>query len=67
MSTATAVVTVLAAIPVVAAEAASEVTLATPPPIVVVEEGRETRLPASPAEGLHGSPSLSELEVSGGM
>jgi len=50
----------------VAAEAASEVTLMAPPPPAVVEEEREIELPASPGGGLHGSPSQSKLEVSGG-
>ena len=47
-------------------EAGSEVTLAIPPAPATVEERRETRLPASPGGGTHGSPSWSELEVSGG-
>ena len=41
-------------------------TLATPPPTVMVEERRETRLPASPVGGTHGSPSWSELLRLGG-
>ena len=56
-STAAAAEMVLVAIPVVTAEAMSEVTLAAPPPLVVVEEERETRLPASPSGGPRGSPS----------
>ena len=64
-STATAVAVVLGAIPVVMAEAVSEVSLAAPRPLAAVEEERETRLSASPGEGPHGSPSQSELEVSG--
>jgi len=44
----------------------SEVTLAIPPPIAMVEERRETRLPASPGGGAHGFSSWSELEGSGG-
>ena len=42
------------------AEVASEVTLAALPPSIVVEEERETELPASPDGGLHGSPSWSK-------
>ena len=65
-STAAAAVAVMAAIPVVTSEVGSEVTLVIPPPIAAVEERRETRLPASPDVGTHGSPSWSELEGSGG-
>ena len=65
-STVAAVATVLAAIPVVTAEAASEVTLVAPPPPAAAEEERETGLPASPGGGPHGSPSRSKLEVPGG-
>jgi len=54
-------------IPVVMVETELEVTLATPPTPVAAEEGKETELPASPDGGPHGSPSQSELEVSGGM
>ena len=54
---------VLVAIPVVMAEAASKVTLVAPCPPAVAEEERETRLPASPGGGPHGSPSRLELEV----
>ena len=53
-SMAAAAVTVLAAIPVVMAEVALEVTLATPPPLAMVEEERETRFPSSPGGGLQG-------------
>ena len=45
-STAVAVAMVLAAIPVVSAETASEVSLAAPPPPAAAEEERETELPA---------------------
>ena len=62
----TAGATVLAAIPVVTVEAALEVSLAAPPPPAMTEEERETRLPASPGRGLHGSPSQSALVVLGG-
>ena len=61
-----AAVVVMAVIPVVMVEVGSEVTLMIPPAPVAVEERRETALPASPGEGTHGSPSWSELEVSGG-
>ena len=47
-------------------EVGSEVTLAIPPPTAMEEERRETRLPASPGGGAHGSPSWSELEGSAG-
>ena len=57
---------VLAAIPVVMAEAVLEVSLVAPSPPATIEEERETRLPASPGGGLCGSPSQSALEVSGG-
>ena len=57
---------VMAVIPVVMVEVGLEVTLAIPSPIAMAEERRETRLPASPGGGTHGSPSWSELEVSGG-
>ena len=40
--------------------------LAAPPPSTVVEEERETKLPALPGGGLHGSPSWSELKALGG-
>jgi hypothetical protein len=50
----------------VMAEVGSEVTLAIPPPTAVVEERRETKLPASPSGGTLGSPSWSLLEGSGG-
>ena len=62
---ATAAATVLAVIQVVMTEATSEVSLVAPSPSAVVEEERETRLPALPGEGSHGSPSLFELEVLG--
>ena len=65
-STAAAVVTVLAAIPVVMVDATSEVTLVAPAPLATVEEERETGLPASPGGGLRGSPSRLALEVPGG-
>ena len=55
--------TVLVVILVVMAEALSEVSLAAPPPPATVEEERETVLPTVPGEGLHGSPSQSELKV----
>ena len=54
---------VLAAIPVVMVEAALEVSLVAPSPPATTEEERETRLPASPGRGPHGSPSRSEPEV----
>ena len=57
---------VSAAIPVAMAKAGSEVSLVIPPAPAMVEEGRETRLPASPGGGMHGSPSWSELSGSGG-
>ena len=47
-------------------EVGSKVTLVIPPPTVTVEERRETRLPALPGGGTHGSPSWSELEGSRG-
>ena len=64
-STAAAMATVLVGIPVVMAEATLEVSLAALPPPAAAEEERETRLPASPGVGLHGSPSRSKLEVPG--
>jgi hypothetical protein len=60
------VVAVLVVILVVTTEVGLEVTLATPPLNVMVEERRETGLPASPGGGKNGSPSWSKLEVSGG-
>jgi len=63
---AAAAATVMAAIPVATAGVGLEVTLAVPPPTAMVEERRETGLPASPGGGTHGSPSWSELEGSGG-
>ena len=48
------------------AEAKSMVTLDIPPAPAMVEERRETRLPASPDKETQGSPSWSELEVSVG-
>jgi len=63
MSTAAAV---MVAVPMVTAEARSEVTLVVPPPTVAEEMRRETRLPASPSGGVHGSPAWSELEGSRG-
>ena len=57
---------VLAVIPVVMAEAGSEVTLVIPPAPATAEEGRETGLPTSPGRGTHDSPSWLELEASGG-
>jgi len=65
-STAAAATTVLAAILVATVEARSEVTLAILPAPTVVEEGRQTGLPALLGRGTHSSPSWSELEVSGG-
>ena len=65
-STAAAAATVLAAIPVVMAEAALEVPLAAPAPPAVAKEERETELHASLGRGLRGSPSGSALEVPGG-
>ena len=50
----------------VVVEAPLEVTLAAPPPSAVVEEERETELPASPGGGLHGSPSWLEPKAPGG-
>ena len=64
-STVAAAVMVLAVIPVVTADAVSEVSLAPPPPPTVAEEERETELPASPGGGLHGSPSWSEPKAPG--
>jgi len=49
----------------VTTKAASVVTLVAPPPLAMTEEERETRLPASPGGGPHGSPSRSEPEVLG--
>ncbi|XP_066316626.1 uncharacterized protein [Miscanthus floridulus] len=65
-STVAAAASALAAISVLTAEVASEVTLTTPPPPAAAEEERETELPASPGGGLHGSPSWSELKASVG-
>ena len=65
-STAVAMAMVLVVILVVMAEAALEVSLAALPPPAAAKEERETRLPASPGMGLHGSPSRSKLEVPGG-
>ena len=56
-STTVAAVMVLAVIPMVMAKAVLEVTLAAPPLPAMVEEKRETKLPAMPGEGPHGSPS----------
>ncbi|XP_066379484.1 uncharacterized protein [Miscanthus floridulus] len=67
VSTAAVMVAVLAAIPVVTAEATLEVSLAAPPPPATVKEERATGLPSSSSEGLHGSPSRSELKVSRGV
>ena len=64
-STAAAAMSVMVAIPMAMAVAGSEVTLVIPPPIAMVEERRETGLPASPDRGTHGSPSRLELEGSG--
>ena len=50
----------LAAIPVPMVTMVSEVTLVASPPLVVVEEVRDTELPALLGGGLHGSPSWSE-------
>ncbi|XP_066392608.1 uncharacterized protein [Miscanthus floridulus] len=62
-STMIATAMVLVVIPVVMAEAMSEVSLAAPPLPGEVEEERENGLPASPGGGPHGSPSWLELEV----
>ena len=56
----------MAAIPMVMAEAGSEVTLAVPPPPIAEEERRETGLPVSLDGGALGSPTRSELEGTGG-
>lgn len=66
MSTATAAVAVMAAMPIVMVGVGSEVTLAVPPPTAMEEEQREIGLPASLGGGAHGSPSWSELEESRG-
>ena len=58
----TAMVETMVAI-LVTTKAASVVTLVAPPPLAMTEEERETRLPTSPGEGLHGSPSRSELKA----
>ena len=55
---------ILAVIPVLTAEVASEVTLAAPP-LAVAEEEREIELPALRGGRLHGSPSRSEPKASG--
>ena len=55
----------LASILVPSAGVTSEVTLMAPPPPATVEEERETKLPASPGRGLHGSPSWSEPKAPG--
>ena len=65
-STVVAAAMVLVAIPMVTAEATSDVTLVAPPPLAVAKEERETGLPTSSGGGPHGSPSRSELEVPGG-
>ena len=52
-----AAMVVMAVILMATAEVGSEVTLAIPPPTTMVEERRETGLPASPDEGTHGLPS----------
>ena len=62
----TAAAAVMVEIPMAMVEAGSEVTLAIPPAPATVEERRETRLPASPGGGTHGSPSWSVLELSRG-
>jgi len=51
---------------VVTTEVGSDVTLAIPPPTDMMEERRESRPPASPGGGTHGSPSWLEPEGSGG-
>ena len=56
---------VMAAIPMVLAEARSGLTLVVPPPPVVKEERREAGLPVSPSGGAHGLPTWLELEGSG--
>jgi len=63
---AAAATTVLAAIPVVMAEALPVVSLMAPPPPVVAKEEKETETPATPGGGRHGSPSWSELKALGG-
>ena len=60
-----AAVMVLAAISMVA-EALPVVSLVAPPPLVAVEEEKEIEAPASPGEGLHGSPSRSKPKAPGG-
>ena len=57
VSTVATAAAVMAAILVVTVEVGSEVILAIPPPTAMVEERRETRLPASPSGGARGSPS----------
>ena len=64
-SMAVAAATVLAAIPMVTAEASPEVSLVAPPPPAMVEEERETELPALPGGGLQGSPSWLEPKAPG--
>ena len=63
---AAAAASVLAAIPVLMAGVASEVTLAALPPPVMVEETREGELPISPGGGTHGLSLPSEPEAPGG-
>ena len=62
---AAAVVSVLAAIPVLMVTVVSEVTLMASLPPVVVEEARDTELPALPGGGSRGSPLPSESKAPG--
>ena len=62
---AVAAASVLAAIPVPMETVVSEVTLAASPPPVVVEEARDTELPALPGGGSRGSPLTSEPKAQG--
>ena len=64
--TVAAISAALVAIPVLTAEVTSKVTLVSPPPPAVVEEVRETELPALSGGGLHGSPLWSEPKAPGG-
>ena len=65
VGTAAAAALILAAIPVLTVEVASDVTLVAPPLPVAAEEERETELPASPGGGLHDSPAWSEPKALG--
>ena len=62
---AAAVASMLAAIPVPMAMVVSEVTLVASPPPVVVEEARDTELPALPGGGSRGSPLPSKPKAPG--